>query len=150
MDIQKTQQLIEPVVGLLGYELVQVRFLVDQGRPTLRIFVDREGGVTIGDCEKVSREIETLLEVEGAVRERYHLEVSSPGLNRPLTKESDFSRFAGKIASLTTRNPVPEYGDRRHYKGLLKGVEDGKAVMEIDGKEYRVPLGLVGKANLVI
>lgn len=135
------------MIELLGYELVDVRFVVEQGRPTLRIFVDKEGGITVGDCERVSREIDTLLDVEGVVRERYLLEVSSPGLNRPLVQEKDFVRFAGKTAFLATTEPIE---GRRRYKGLLKGVEDGKAVMEIDGKEYRVPLNLIGKANLVI
>lgn len=145
MNIEKIRLLVEPVLVTLGYELVDVRFVVEQGRSTLRVFVDKEGGVTVGDCERVSREIETLLEVEEVVRDRYLLEVSSPGLNRPLVQEKDFVRFAGKTASLTTTEPID---GRRNYKGFLKGVEEGKAVMEIDGKEYRVPLKLIGKANL--
>jgi ribosome maturation factor RimP len=149
VDLQKVRSLVEPVVGQLGYELIDVRFLTDRGRRLLRILVDREGGVSVGDCERVSREIETLLEVEEAVRERYDLEVSSPGFDRPLVKESDFARFAGKNAALKTKEPVVAYGGRRNYKGLLKGVEEGVVVMMIDGKEFRIPLGLVERAHLV-
>src|SRR3989338_6010051 len=118
MDLGTIRKLIEPVVELLGYELVDVRFVVAQGRPILRVFVDKEGGVTVGDCERVSREIETLLEVESVVRERYLLEVSAPGLNRPVVQEKDFVRFAGKAASLTTTEPIP---GRRNYQGVLTG-----------------------------
>lgn len=149
VDLQKVRSLVEPVVGQLGYELIDVRFLTDRGRRLLRILVDREGGISVGDCERVSREIETLLEVEGAVRERYDLEVSSPGLDRPLVKESDFIRFAGKNLALKTKEPIVEYGGRRNYKGLLKGLEGNDVVMIVDGKEYRISLGLIERANLV-
>jgi ribosome maturation factor RimP len=78
--------------------------------------------------------------------ERYLLEVSSPGLDRPLVKEADFVRFVGKIASVATREPIE---GRRNYKGLLKGMDEGHVVMEIDQKIYRVPLALIERANLV-
>ncbi len=149
MNIEKIRALTLPVLEALGYELIDVRYVVEQGRPVLRIFIDCEGGVKVGDCERASRELETLLEVEGGIGERYYLEVSSPGLDRPLVKEADFVRFAGKVASVKTRTPVEEYGGRRNYKGLLKGVEEGRAVMVIDGQEFRVPLNLIERAHLV-
>jgi ribosome maturation factor RimP len=130
----------------LGYELLELRFLTEQGRQFLRIMIDREGGISVGDCERISREVETLLEVEEVVKGRYDLEVSSPGLDRPLVKESDFVRYAGRNASLKTREPIE---GRRNYKGLLKGMEGGTVVMVIDGKEFRIPIGLVEKAHLV-
>lgn len=149
MDVRKVRSLVEPVLEPLGYELVDARFLTEHGRPILRLFVDREGGVTIGDCERVSREIETLLEVEGVLGGRSVLEVSSPGLDRPLTKPAHFEKYAGKVAAVTTSRPVEAYGDRRNYKGLIRGVEEGTVVMEIDRQEYRVPLELIEKAHLV-
>lgn len=133
----------------LGYELVDARFLTEHGRRILRLFVDREGGVTISDCERISRELETLLEVEGVLGERSILEVSSPGLNRPLTKPEHFVKYAGKKAAVTTSRTIPEYGERRNYKGLIRAVENEQVVMEIDQQEFRVPLSLIEKAHLV-
>ncbi len=149
MDVRKIRSLVEPVLEPMGYELVDARFLTENGRRILRLFVDREGGTTVGDCERISRELETLLEVEGVLGERSVLEVSSPGLDRPLTKESHFVKFAGKTAAVTTSRPVDAYGDRKNYKGLIRGVEQGQVVMEIDRQEYRVPLDLIEKAHLV-
>jgi ribosome maturation factor RimP len=152
MDLKKVNGLLEPVLGPLGYELVDARFLTEHGRHILRLFVDRvdrEGGMTVGDCERVSREVETLLEVEGILGERSVLEVSSPGLNRPLTKEADFTRFAGKAAEIATTQPIEAHGGRRNYKGTLRGVENGEVVVEVDQKDYRVPLALIERAHLV-
>lgn len=146
MNVEKVRSLIAPVLETLGYELIDVRQVSELGRNILRVCIDCEGGVKLADCERVSREIETLLEVEGDIRDRYSLEVSSPGLNRPLVKETDFVRFAGKVAAVKTREPID---GRRNYKGMLKGVEEGRAVMVIDGQEYRVPLDLIEKAHLV-
>lgn len=145
-DTQRVRSIIEPVLGPLGYELVDAKWFTEHGRRILRIFVDREGGVSIGDCERISREVETLLEVEGILGERSVLEVSSPGLDRPLTKEAHFVQYAGKSAAITTSQPIE---GRRHYKGLLKGLENGEIVIEIDRKDYRVPLALVERAHLV-
>jgi ribosome maturation factor RimP len=149
MDLQRVRSVVEPVLETLGCELIDARFVTEHGRRILRLFVDREGGVTVGDCERVSREIETLLEVEGVLGARSVLEVSSPGLDRPLTKPAHFEKYAGKMAAVTTSRPVEAYGDRRNYKGLIRGVEDGKVVMEIDRQEYRVPLELIERAHLV-
>lgn len=146
VDIGKVRGLVEPILTELGMELVEARFLSEQGRPTLRILIDREGGVSVGDCERVSREIETLLQVEEAIPASYNLEVSSPGLDRPLVKESDFVRYAGQKASIRTREAME---GRRNYKGLLKGVEAGEVVVEVDGQDYRIPVGLIEKAHLV-
>jgi ribosome maturation factor RimP len=147
--LERVRFLIEPVLQTMDCELVDARFLTEHGRRLLRVFVDREGGVTVGDCERVSREIETLLEIEGVLGERSVLEVSSPGLDRPLTKPAHFEKYAGKSAAVTTSRPVEAYGERRNYKGLIRAVEDGKVVMEIDGQEFRVPLDLIEKAHLV-
>lgn len=146
VDLQKIRTLVEPIVSQLGYELLEARFLTEQGRPLLRISIDREGGIQVGDCQRVSREIETVLEVEEMVGLPYHLEVSSPGFDRPLVKETDFVRYVGKIASIKTREPID---GRRNYKGLLQGVEEGRVLMMIDGKEFKIPVGLIERAHLV-
>ena len=148
MDIQKIRVLVEPVIAGLGCEVLEIRFLTEMGRRVLRIAIDRPEGVQVGDCERASREISTLLDVEG-IGDRYFLEISSPGLDRPLVKEADFVRFTGKMASLKTREPVVEHGGRRNYKGTLKGVEEGRVVMTIDGQDYWVPLSLIERASLV-
>ncbi len=146
VDLEKVRSLVEPILTELGYELIDLRLVTEHGRMALRLMIDREVGVTVGDCQRVSREIDTLLEVEGAVRGSYDLEVSSPGFDRPLTKEADFLRYTGRIISLKTQQPIE---GRSNYKGLLKGMEDQNVVMIVDRKEYRVPLALVAKAHLV-
>lgn len=145
-DLQRIRTLVEPVLSSLGFELVDVRLGTDFGRQVLRIFIDREGGVTVGDCQKASQEMNTLLDVEEVVRERYFLEVSSPGLDRPLVKPADFVRYTGKEAVLKTSEPLE---GRRNYKGLLKGMEGEEVLIVIDGQEFKVPIRLIEKANLV-
>jgi ribosome maturation factor RimP len=145
-NLERIRFLVEPVLGPLGFELLDARFLTEHGRRILRLFVDKEGGVSLGDCERISRELETMLEVEGVLGERSVLEVSSPGLDRPLTKPEHFQKYAGKMAAVTTAQPID---GRRNYKGLIRSVEDGQVVMEIDQQEYRVPLGLIERAHLV-
>jgi len=147
VDIKKIQSLAEPVLRELGCEWIEARLVTEYGRKILRIAIDKEGGVSVGDCERVSRDIETLLEVEEVVGERYLLEVSSPGLERPLIKETDYLRFVGKMASLKTREPIE---GRRNYKGVLEGLEEGVVKILIDGKQYKVPMELIERAHLVI
>lgn len=147
IDLQKIRLLVEPVLQELGFELVEVRQMTEFGRQVLRISVDKEVGVNVGDCQRISREIETLLEVETGIRDRYYLEVSSPGFDRPLTKGNDYRRFSGRHAAIKTREPI---AGRRNYKGLLKSFEEGGTiVMVIDGQEHKIPLGLVERAHLV-
>ena len=145
-SLQKAFDLIGPILLPLGFELVDLQLATEPGRRILRVLIDKEGGISVGDCEKASREIETAIEVEEVIRERYSLEVSSPGLDRPLVKEADFVRFAGQTASIKTREPIE---GRRNYKGTLKGVEAGEIVIEVDHQDYRIPWKLIEKANLV-
>lgn len=98
--------LIEPVVGAAGVDLEDIEVLKMKGKILLRVYIDREGGVTIDDCELVSRDIEAVLDVEDPIPSSYVLEVSSPGLDRPLKKPKDFKRFSGKKVRLVTREPV--------------------------------------------
>ncbi len=153
MDLRKIQNLIEPVLSEMGCEWVDAQTVSEHGQKILRLLIDKEGGVTVGDCQKVSREVGVLLDVEEAVSGQYLLEVSSPGINRPLVKLADYQRFMGRTISVKTREPID---GRQNYKGVLKKIEShaesGEAtntlIILIDGKEYQVPLALVDKAKL--
>ena len=147
VDVDKLSQLIEPVVAGQGYELVDVEWKNESGW-ILRVFIDKPvGGVTLEDCATVSRELSAVLDVEDAIAPAYSLEVSSPGLNRPLKKESDFARFIGKKAKIRTRRPV---GDtRRNFSGTLVAVAEGKLKIDVSDQVCEVPVAEVEKANLV-
>ena len=144
------QGLLERTVCGLGYELVGAE-LSNRGR-MLRIYIDKAagprdagaGGVTVDDCVRVSNQLTRVLEVEGVDYDR--LEVSSPGLDRPLKKEADFVRFAGEQARLTLRVPVE---GRRNFTGVMRAVAQGKLQLEIDGGMVSVDLANIDKARLV-
>jgi len=136
-------ELIAPVVAGMGYELVDTQ--ASNGGRLLRLFIDKPGGVTLDDCAAVSRQLSRVFEVEGVDYER--LEVSSPGLDRPLRKESDFARFAGQRAEVRMRTPGPT--GRRNYVGVLRGAGQGKLQLEVDGQMVALPLDDVEQARLV-
>ncbi|HET7174917.1 MAG TPA: ribosome maturation factor RimP [Gammaproteobacteria bacterium] len=135
-------KLLEPAIEALGYELVELEFPPH----LLRIYIDREGGVTVDDCEVVSRQVSAVLDVEDPIPGAYTLEVSSPGLDRPLRKEADFARFAGERAKVEL--VLPKDG-RRRFTGTLKGCEAGEVLIEVDGADHRLPLADIDKARLV-
>src|SRR5579859_976298 len=135
-------KLLEPAIEALGYELVELEFPPH----LLRIYIDREGGVTVDDCEKVSRQVSAVLDVEDPIAGAYTLEVSSPGRDRPLRKEADYTRFAGGRVKLELA--LPKDG-RRRYTGILKGCEAGEVLIEVDGALHKLPLADIGKARLV-
>jgi ribosome maturation factor RimP len=145
------QGLLERTVYGLGYELVSVE-LSNRGR-MLRIFIDKPAagaehavasGITVDDCARVSNQLARVLEVEDIDYER--LEVSSPGLDRPLKKEADFARFTGEQARLTLRVPVE---GRRNFTGVMRAVADGKLQLEIEGGMVTVEIANIDKARLV-
>ena len=138
--------LLEPSVTGLGYELVGVEFGQSGARPVLRVFLDRAAGITVGDCEAASRQIGAVLDVEDPVPDSWRLEVSSPGLDRPLLRADHFARFAGRPVRLRTTEPLD---GRRGWKGRLLGRRGGDVVIREDGEERLIPLDLIGKANLV-
>lgn len=119
----------------MGYELVDVQ--ASNGGRLLRLFIDRPGGVSVDDCAAISRHLTRVLAVEGIDYDR--LEVSSPGLDRPLRKEADFVRFAGRRAELRTR--TPDASGRRKFAGVLRGAEGGRVTLELEGQQ-RVELAL--------
>jgi ribosome maturation factor RimP len=139
--VQKLIELIEQVVSGLGFELVTV-----EGSPRgrlLRVFIDIARGVTVDDCEAVSNQLTRVFEVENIDFDR--LEVSSPGLDRPLVKPADFERFAGADIRLRTRTPI---GNQRNFTGVLKGLRDGAVVIDTGKEEFPVAFDDVEKARL--
>lgn len=134
--------LVEQVVGGLGYELVDLE-TSPKGR-LMRVFIDIERGITVDDCATVSNQLTRVFEVENVDYDR--LEVSSPGLDRPLKKESDFERFKGEQVQLRTRLPI---GNQRNFSGVLEGLRDGMVVLNTDAGERSFPFDEVEKAHLV-
>lgn len=143
---RRIRDLLEPSVTGLGYELVGVELERSGARPVLRVFIDHGDGITIGDCEMASRQIGAVLDVEDPVPEAYVLEVSSPGLERPLLSADHFVRFAGHPVRVRTNEPMD---GRRGWKGRLVGCHEGIVVVREGGEERLIPLDLIGKANLV-
>ena len=135
--------ILEPTLAGMGYELVDAQ-VSNRGR-FLRIFIDKPGGITVDDCATVSRHLTHLLEVEGIDYDR--LEVSSPGLDRPLRKPADFARFVGQKVDVRMR--LADAGGRRRYVGVLKGIEGGTATVEVDGAPVALQLDGMDRARLV-
>jgi ribosome maturation factor RimP len=138
--------LCEPVAESYGLELVQVQYRREDHGWVVRILVDRDGGVSVDECGALSREVSDLLDVEDLIDTRYNLEVSSPGLDRPLTKPEDFDRFAGREITIKTTRPVE---GRSNFKGTLEGIQNEVVKLQTDGKNYELEWALVKKANLV-
>jgi len=134
---------IEPTVLGMGYELVDVQ--ASNGGRMLRVFIDRPGGITVDDCAAVSRQLTRVLPVEGLDFER--LEISSPGLDRPLRKAGDFTRFAGQKAEVRMR--TPDATGRRKFIGVLRGTEAGNVNVELDGQIVALALEDIDRARLI-
>lgn len=145
--MQDLTALFEPVVESMGYELVGVEFQRGDGHGTLRVYIDHEQGIGVDDCVAISHQISAILDVEEPIRQAYDLEVSSPGIERPLFKLDDFARFSGKTAKI--RLAVAQQG-RKNFRGRLQGVIDSKLVtIEVDGEEFDLPYADIARANLV-
>jgi ribosome maturation factor RimP len=138
MDVVK---LVETTVAGLGYELVD---LERSGRGLLRVFIDKPEGISVDDCQVVSNQLTRLFMVENVDYER--LEVSSPGLDRPLKKEADFSRFAGEKVQLRLRMPME---GRKNFTGVIAGVNEGILQLDVDGNPIAIELSNLDKAHLV-
>ena len=146
---EKACRLLEPIILREGFELVDVEWGREGAAWVLRIFVDRPGGVTIDHCQELSRTIEPILDVEDFIEPAYSLEVSSPGLDRPLRKVADFERFTGQRAHVKTFGPIETpTGPRKNWTGTLKGFKDGAVEVEVDGALHRIPHDKIAKAHL--
>jgi ribosome maturation factor RimP len=144
--VEQVLRLLEPILEDIGFELVDLEYLMERGRWVLRLYIDREKGVTLDDCARVSREMGDVMDVHDLIPHRYVLEVSSPGLNRPLRKDRDFEGAVGKKIKVRTAVPV---GGRRNFTGTLTGFREGNLLMETNGQEVTLARSEVEKANLV-
>jgi len=144
--VRELSQLIEPILDEMGVELVDIEYLSYHGRWIVRIYVDKEGGITVDDCARVSREIDEIIDIKDIIHHAYVLEVSSPGLNRPLKKEKDFQRAVGK--KIKARISVPLKG-RRHFIGYLKDFRNDTLYLEVENNLVSLSRQDVDKANLV-
>jgi ribosome maturation factor RimP len=141
--------LLEPIIAREGFELVEIEWSREGPAWVLRVFVDRPGGVTIDHCQELSRVIEPVLDVEDFIEPAYNLEVSSPGVDRPLRKPQDFARFAGQRVHLKTFGPLETAaGPRKNWTGTLRGFRDGAVEIEVEGELHRVPHDRIAKAHL--
>jgi len=139
--------LFEPVIQSMGYELVGVEFQGSTQHGTLRVYIDHENGIGVEDCARISQQISAILDVEEPIPQAYDLEVSSPGLNRPLFKASDYERFSGCLAKIKMAVPVD---GRKNFKGLLQGVNQSKTVqIMVDSESYELRISDIAKANLI-
>ena len=139
-------ELLSPEVEALGYELVELDAPAAGGSGTLRIYIDREEGIGLEDCERVSHRVSGLLDVEDPIPGHYVLEVSSPGLDRPLRTEEHFRRQAGHLAKFVLVAGRP---GRRRYKGSIVGATDGVVEIEVDGERITLSLSDIESARLV-
>jgi len=142
------QSVVEPVVVGLGYEYVGAEFGQAENGTTLRVFIDTdsEAGVNVDDCATVSRQLSAVLDVDDVIGTAYLLEVSSPGLDRPLFTAAQFEACVGEMVKARTTST---HDGRRNYKGVLVSVADGQATFEIDGLDYSFPIDDVEQANLI-
>jgi ribosome maturation factor rimP len=143
---QKLQELLQGSVEDLGCELWGIECQRIGRYLTVRLFIDKEGGVTVEDCADVSRQVSAVLDVEDPIADKYNLEVSSPGLDRPLFTLNQFERYLGQEILLHLRIPV---ADRRKWQGQLAKIENDMITLIVDGKEQVLAFGNIQKANVV-
>ncbi len=146
--IATIQGFVEPLLAGMAMELVEIQYRREGFGWVLRFFIDKEGGVTIDDCAKVSREISAYLEVEDLLDHAYTLEVSSPGLERPLKKREDFTRFTGRLARIKLLEPMDD--GQRLLIGELRGLEGDTVTLVVDGREVVVDMSNIARARLTL
>ena len=142
---QQIQQLLEPTVEAMGFELWGLEYLSQGRHSTLRVFIDAENGITVDDCAAVSHQAGSVLDVEEPITGEYTLEVSSPGMDRLLFKLEQYPAYVGEIVDLRLRSP---YEGRRKFRGILKGIEGEDIVVQVDDHEYLLPHGAIEKARV--
>lgn len=141
----RVQALIEPGISAMGYELLGVEYLSQGRHSVLRIYIDHVDGIGVEDCQAVSRQISGVLDVEDPIQGQYNLEVSSPGLERPLFSLAQYARFVGENVAIRLGAPLD---GRRKFSGRLKAVENEEVVIEQDGEEFVIPYASIDKGHL--
>ena len=138
--------LLEPVVEQLGFELADVELRLGGQDGLLRLYIDQDGGIDVEDCQSVSRQVSAILDVEDPLPGKYTLEVSSPGLDRTLTKPAHFQRFMGEDIRVKLRFPLE---GRRNFRGALKSADEENIEVEVDGESHSLALATIESARLV-
>jgi ribosome maturation factor RimP len=149
VDVAKVdtlRELIEPTVTALGYELWGLEYQGQGKYSVLRLFIDKEDGINVDDCASVSHHVSGVLDVEDPIDGEFTLEVSSPGMDRPLFTLQQFALYIGEVVNLKLRVP---FEGRRKFKGKLVAVEGDDVVVQVDAHEYLLPISLIDKANVV-
>lgn len=149
--VSRVTELAEQVLSSLGMELVELEYKHEGRELVLRLFIDKEGGVTLDDCESVSRDLSQILEVEDIITGHYRFEVSSPGLDRPLKKGSDYEKYAGRLVKIRTFEALADDAGnkRKTFLGELKGLKEGQVHIALkEGQSAVIPLDKIAKANL--
>lgn len=139
-------RLLEPTIERLGYELTDLELKLGGRDGLVRVFIDKTGGIDIEDCEAVSRQVSAILDVEDPLPGHYTLEVSSPGLDRALTKPAHFQRFMGEDVRVKLRFPLE---GRRNFSGALRAADEENIEVEVDGESHSLPLATIESARLV-
>ena len=143
--MESIQALIEPSIEALGFDLWGLE-LISQGRfSTLRIYIESEKGITVDDCAAVSHQVSGIMDVEDPITNQYTLEVSSPGMDRPLFKQAHYEKYVGQFVRVKLHSP---FDGRRKFAGVLTGVEGDEIVLVIDQEEYVLPIDAIDKAAL--
>jgi len=139
-------KLLEPVVEQLGFELADIEVRLGGQDGLLRLYIDKDGGIDVEDCQSVSRQVSAILDVEDPLPGNYTLEVSSPGLDRTLTKPAHFQRFMGEDIRVKLRFPLE---GRRNFRGALKSANEENIEVEVDGESHSLSLATIESARLV-
>jgi len=143
---EKLWKCIEPVVTGLGYEFVGAEYGQGEGGNTLRVYIDQKGGILLDDCAAVSNQLGAVLDVEEPIQSKYVLEVSSPGIDRPLFKVQHYIDSVGKMIKVRTYSMVL---DRRNFRGILESFEDNTLYLKIDGLSFAIPIETVERAQVL-
>ncbi|MFH1725344.1 MAG: ribosome maturation factor RimP [Elusimicrobiota bacterium] len=145
VDLARIERIIDDVLSQEAMELVDLRYLQAGGRWVLRVFIDKHGGITLGDCERLSDRIGSVLDAVDEIPHSYSLEVSSPGLDRVLKKKTDFERFSGHRVKIRLKSPME---GRRRFNGYLRGLDEGKVVLESSPANVHLDLDAIEEARL--
>ena len=144
--LEQLQDILTPVIEALGYQCWGIEYISQGRHSVLRVYIDHENGILVEDCATVSRQLSAVLDVEDPISSEYTLEVSSPGIDRPLFTLEQFAAFVGEQVKIKLRSPVEE---RRNLQRLIRSVEDQDVVVQVDEFEYLLPIDLIEKANIL-